>query len=228
MYNTGFRETNASASVKHTSDNGFSALNLTLYDNLQGVPDGSRDSVTRKFTKQIYEGSFDDVTNRPIVSNEELNSYKLSPLHQHIQHYRIYANNHYKLGKGEVDFLLALQQNIRREYNHPTAAQQAGMFVRLNTFNYGFNYNAPTVFNLDFTLGVNGMYQNNKNKKATNFPIPNYNLFDAGGYVYAKWKQNNWTVSGGFRYDIRILRAIIFILILMQKQVLTSKFLHPI
>lgn len=207
VYNTGFRETNASASVKHTSDNGFSALNLTLYNNLQGVPDGSRDSVTRKFTKQIYEGISDDVTNRPVVSDKELNSYKLSPLHQHIQHYRIYANNHYKLGKGDVDFLLALQQNIRREYNHPTAAQQAGMFVQLNTFNYGFSYNAPTIFNTDFTIGVNGMYQNNKNKKATDFPIPDYNLFDAGGYVYAKWKQNKWTVSGGFRYDTRSLRS---------------------
>lgn len=207
VYNTGFRETNASASVKHTSDNGFSALNFTLYDNLQGVPDGSRDSLSRKFTKQAYEGGLDDVTNRPIVSDADLNSYKLSPLHQHIQHYRIYANNHYQLGRGDVDFLLALQQNIRQEYNHPTAAQQAGMYVRLNTLNYGFNYNTPTLSNMDFTIGINGMYQNNNNKKATDFPIPNYNLFDAGGYVHAKWKQSNWTVSGGFRYDTRLLRG---------------------
>ncbi len=207
VYNSGFRETNASASVKHISDKGFSALNLTMYDNLQGIPDGSRDSLTRKFTKQIFEGSLDNVKNRPLLSGEELNSYKLSPLHQHIQHYRIYANNHYRLGRGDVDFLLALQQNIRREYNHATAAQQAGMFVRLNTFNYGFNYNAPAVSNIDFTIGINGMYQNNKNKKATDFPIPDYNLFDAGSYVHAKWKQNKWTVSGGFRYDIRLLRG---------------------
>jgi iron complex outermembrane receptor protein len=207
VYNSGFRETNASASVKHISDKGFSALNLTMYDNLQGIPDGSRDSLTRKFTKQIFEGSFDDIKTRPLVSSGELNSYQLSPLHQHIQHYRIYANNHYQMGKGDVDFLLALQQNIRREYNHPTAPQQAGMFVRLNTINYGFRYNAPTVYNIDFTLGVNGMYQNNKNKKATDFPIPDYQLFDAGGYVHAKWKQNKWTISGGFRYDSRILQG---------------------
>lgn len=207
VYNTGFRETNTSASVKHISNNGFSALNFTLYDNLQGVPDGSRDSLTRKFTKQIFEGALDDVTNRPVVTNKELNSYKLSPLHQHIQHYRIYTNNHYQLGRGDVDFLLAVQQNIRREYNHPIAIKQAGMFVRLNTLNYGFNYNAPTVSNIDFTIGINGMYQNNKNKDATDFPIPDYNLFDAGSYVHAKWKQNNWTVSAGFRYDIRLLQG---------------------
>ena len=207
VYNTGFREINASSTIQHFSKNGYSNLNLTLYDNLQGIPDGSRDSLTRKFTKQIKEGSSDDIKNRPIVSADELNSYTLSPLHQHIQHYRIYSNNHYKFGDGDVDFLLAFQQNIRREYNHPTAIKQAGLFVRLNTINYGFRYNAPTIFNTDISVGVNGMYQNNKSKNATDFPIPDYNLFDIGSYVFAKWKKNRLTISGGLRYDNRHLKG---------------------
>lgn len=207
VYNTDFRETNASATIQHYSNKGYTNLNLTLYDNLQGIPDGSRDSLTRKFTKQIYEGNNDDIKNRPIVSDAELNSYQLSPLHQHIQHYRIYSNNHYDIGKGDIDFSLAFQQNIRREYNHPTIPEQAGMYVRLNTINYGFRYNAPTVFNTGISIGVNGMYQNNKSKDATDFPIPDYNLFDIGSYVYAKWKQNKWTISGGFRYDNRYLQG---------------------
>lgn len=207
VYNTDFRESSASSTIQHYSNNGYSNLNLTLYNNLQGIPDGSRDSLTRKFTKQIYEGNNDDIKTRPIVSDEELNSYQLSPLHQHIQHYRIYSNNHYDIGKGDIDFLLAFQQNIRREYNHPTMPQQAGMYVRLNTVNYGFRYNAPAVFNTEISIGVNGMYQNNKSKNATDFPIPDYNLFDIGSYVYAKWKQNKWTISGGLRYDNRHLQG---------------------
>jgi iron complex outermembrane receptor protein len=207
VYNTAFRETNASATIQHYSNKGYSNLNLTLYNNLQGIPDGSRDSLTRIFTKQIYEGSNDDLKNRPIVSHADLKSYQLSPLHQHIQHYRIYSNNHYELGKGDIDFSLAFQQNIRREYNHPTMPQQAGMYVRLNTFNYGFRYNAPSIFNTEISIGVNGMYQNNKSKDATDFPIPDYNLFDIGSYVYAKWKQNKWTISGGLRYDNRHLQG---------------------
>ena len=207
VYNTGFRETNASATILHYSNKGYSNLNLTLYDNLQGIPDGSRDSLTRKFTMQVYEGNNDNIKNRPIVSDSELNSYQLSPLHQHIQHYRIYSNNHYELGKGDIDFSLAFQQNIRREYNHPTIPEQAGMYVRLNTFNYSFRYNAPIVFNTEISIGVNGMYQNNKSKDATDFPIPNYNLFDIGSYVYVKWKQDKWTISGGLRYDNRRLQG---------------------
>jgi iron complex outermembrane recepter protein len=207
VYNTGFRETNASATIKHVSNKGHSDLNFTLYNNLQGIPDGSRDSLTRKFTKQIDEGLLDDIKSRSVVSNKELNSYELSPLHQRIQHYRIYSNSHYELGRGDIDFLLAFQQNIRREYDHPTDPRQAGLFVRLNTVNYGFRYNAPEILNTEITAGINGMYQDNKSKNATDFPIPDYNLLDAGGYVYAKWKRNRMTISGGIRYDIRYLKG---------------------
>jgi iron complex outermembrane recepter protein len=205
VYNTGFRETNASASIKHTGSKGYSDLNLTLYNNLQGIPDGSRDSLTRKFTNQVFEGAADDITNRPVVTDAELKSYRLSPLHQRIQHYRVYSNNHYQAGKGDIDFLLGFQQNVRREFDHPTLPKQAGLFVRLNTFNYSFCYNAPVILNTEITIGFNGMYQQNKNKAATNFPVPDYKLFDAGGFIYAKWKQHKWTISGGIRNDIRNL-----------------------
>ena len=207
VYNTGFKETNLAATIGHTSAKGYSNFNATLYNNLQGIPDGSRDSLTRKFTKQIHEGALDDITNRPIVNDAELNSYTLSPLQQHIQHCRVYTNNHYQFGNGEIDATLGFQQNVRREYSHPTAPQQAGLFVRLNTINYGLRYNAPSFCNVDMTVGINGMYQNNKSKNATDFPIPNYNLLDIGGYIYGKWKQQKLTISGGLRYDTRQLTS---------------------
>ena len=203
VYNTGFDEKNFSGTIGHSDEKGYTHLSFTLYDNLQGIPDGSRDSVTRQFTKQVSEIPFDDLKKRPIVSDAELNSYKLSPLHQHIQHYRIYTSNHYQIGQGDIDALLAFQQNIRREYNHPTAPEQPGMYVRLNTINYGLRYNAPKFLNLETSTGVNGMFQNNKNEEATDFPIPDYNLFDMGTYGFVKWKYLKWTISGGLRYDFR-------------------------
>ncbi len=207
VFNTGFRETNASVTVQYFSNGGYTNINVTLYNNLQGIPDGSRDSISRKFTKQVYEGSNDQITNRPIVSDAELNGYALSPLHQHIQHYRLYTNNHYRIVYGDIDFTLAFQQNIRREFTHPTMPKQAGLYVQLNTYNYGLKYNAPTIANTEVSIGINGMYQSNKNKTATDFPIPNYRLFDAGSYLFAKWKQNKWTVGGGIRFDIRHLHG---------------------
>jgi iron complex outermembrane receptor protein len=206
VYNTGFSEKNISALVGYKTDKGYTHFNFTIYDNLQGIPDGSRDSLTRQFTKQIDEGKNDEIKDRPIVSNDELNAYRLSPLHQHIQHYRVYTKSAYTIGKGNIDILLALQQNIRREYNHPTMPEQAGMYVRLNTLNYDLRYNAPKFLNIETAIGVNGMLQRNVSKDATDFPIPDYNLADGGMYVYAKWKQEDWSVSGGVRYDIRRVR----------------------
>ena len=201
VYNTGFRETNATLEAGRQLANGSLGLHATLYDNLQGIPDGSRDSLTRRFTRQIYESGQDTLDRRPIVPNPVLNSYALSPLHQHIQHYRLYAT----IKKGRTETLLGLQQNIRREYNHPTDPQQAGLYVRLNTVNYGFKYMAPQWRSLDITTGINGMYQANKNLDGTDFPIPDYHLADGGAYLYGKWKFHSFNLSGGMRYDIRHL-----------------------
>ena len=205
VYNTGFSEANAAATIGYISQKGSSILNATLYDNLQGIPDGSRDSLTRQFTKQVHEGSGDDIRNRPIVPESELNSSSLGPLHQHIQHFRIYTNNHYQLGKTELDASIGIQQNIRREYNHPTAPEQAGLFVRLNTLNYGIRFIVPGFSQIEMTAGANGMYQNNKSRNATDFPIPDYHLLDMGAYIFGKWKHRLLTLSGGIRYDARQL-----------------------
>jgi len=203
VYLTGFNEKNISTLIGYKYNKGFTHFNATLYDNRQGIPDGSRDSITRQFTKQVHEAHNDTLQSRPIVGNGELNAYKVPALAQHIQHYRLYLHSFYRLGGGDIDVLLAAQQNIRREYNHPTMRSQAGMYVRLNTINYGLRYSTPKFLSLETTIGVNGMLQNNKSLRATDFPIPDYDLYDGGLYLYAKWKSDRWTISGGVRYDVR-------------------------
>ena len=211
VYNTGFKMTNASAFVGYKNANGYSHLNFSFYDNHQGIPDGSRDSLTRKFTYQVYESlgeniklpQVDTIKNRPIVPENTLNSYWLSPLSQRIQDYRIYTDNFYHFGQSDIKAILGYEQNIRREFNHPSDPKQAGEYIVLNTIDYGLRYNAPSFLNVELSTGVNGMYQTNSNKNATDFPIPDYHLFDIGSYVYGKWKYNNWTVAGGMRYDHR-------------------------
>lgn len=203
VYLTNYRVANFAAFAKHETDKGKTTLRFTLYDNIQGIPDGSRDSVTRQFTKQIYEDDLDDDDNRPIVSKEELTSYKVPALSQRIQHYRIIAHSQYEIGKGLIDVQLAGQQNRRREYNHPLYPDQPGMHVKLNTLNYGIRYNLPKFHGIEMIVGANGMAQNNTNIDASEIPIPDYSLFDIGTFIYINWKKNRWTISGGARYDIR-------------------------
>ncbi|SHN35399.1 iron complex outermembrane recepter protein [Mucilaginibacter sp. OK098] len=203
VYNTGFREYNLSAIARTDKKWGYAQVGATLYDNQQEIPDGSRDSLTRQFTKQVNEIANDDIKNRPIVSNNEFKSYAISPLHQHIQHYRIYSHNEIKLGESSLNASLGLQQSIRREYDHPTLPEQAGLYVVLNTLNYDLRYNLPAITGIESTIGINGMYQANRSKAATDFPIPDYNLFDAGAFLFARKTIGKVDISGGVRYDNR-------------------------
>lgn len=206
VYNTGFREYNLSASVRVDKKWGYSQLAATVYDNKQEIPDGSRDSLSRQFTQQVYEAGTDDIKNRPIVSNSELNSYAIAPLHQRIQHYRLYTHHEIKVGEGSITASLGLQQSRRREYNHPTLAEQAGLYVVLNTLNYDLKYNLPAIAGIESTIGINGMYQANRSKAATDYPIPDYNLFDAGTFFFARKTFGKLDISGGIRYDNRHIK----------------------
>jgi iron complex outermembrane receptor protein len=208
VYNTGFQEKTISFLIGYKGAKGFTHFNLSLYDNQQGIPDGSRDSLTRKFTKQIYEADNDDITNRPIVSTSELNSYNLSPLHQRIQYYRAYLKNHYEVGRGDLQSLVAFSQNIRREFIHPTVPDQAGTYHQLNTLSYNLRYSAPEFSGIEFSFGTNGMSQQNREPSgATNFAIPAYDLFDIGFFTLGKWKKENWTIIGGARFDSRSIQT---------------------
>ncbi|WP_158795612.1 TonB-dependent receptor [Pedobacter sp. L105] len=203
VYNTGFREYNLSAMGRVDKKWGYSQFAATLYDNQQEIPDGSRDSLSREFSRQVSETNTDQIKNRPLVTDDELKSYTISPLHQHIQHYRIYSHNEVKLGEGTLSASFGLQQSIRREYNHPTLPEQAGLYVVLNTLNYDVKYNLPAFGGIESTAGINGMYQGNRSKEATDFPIPDYNLFDAGMFFFAKKNFGKLDLSGGIRYDRR-------------------------
>ncbi len=94
VYGTGFRERDARIMVGLSKKPGYSYFNASVFDDEQEIPDGSRDPATRQFTRQIT----DIDTFREIVPSSVLNSYAITPLHQHVQLYRIYNNSNFVLG----------------------------------------------------------------------------------------------------------------------------------
>jgi iron complex outermembrane receptor protein len=206
VYNTGFRELTLTGMVGVQKSWGGAHLWLTSYDNHQEIPDGSRDSLSRAFTWQVFEGDKDDIKNRPIVSTDELRSYATGDLRQHIRHYRAFASGEIKLGAGELRLLGGLQQNHRQEFNHPTAPSQPGLDLRLTTVSYEARYLLPAWQGIELTAGANGMSQTNTHLQATDFPIPAYRLFDIGGFGVAKKTFGKLELTGGLRYDVRQMR----------------------
>lgn len=201
VYGTGFRETDLSGYIGLNKQWGYSHLNFSLFNDLQEIPDGSRDSITRKFTKQITEYNIF----RPIATDAELKSYKITTLHQHIQHYRLYSSNSFFIGYGELAVTLGYQQNIRKEFSHPEYPDVEGMYLDLKTLTYDIKYSTPEIAGWGTTVGLNGMYQHNANK-GTEFVIPDYSVFDVGPFVLLTKKVNKLDLSAGIRYDTRIFR----------------------
>jgi len=201
VFNTGFREMDANAFVGIHRKWGGSHLRLSMYDNQQEIPDGSRDSLSRSFTKQITE---DDVF-RPVVSQQELNSYQISVLYQRVQHYRAYLKNSLFFNNSRLDFNIGLQRSVRREFSHPEVPYQdvAGLYLQLNTMTYDIKYFIPEFNNWETVVGVNGMYQMNDATHGTEFLIPSYAQFDIGGFATAKKTFGKVNLSGGIRYDFR-------------------------
>ncbi|SFQ23284.1 TonB-dependent receptor [Hymenobacter arizonensis] len=205
VYNTGFREFNLTGMAGVVKPWGSSHWYLTLYDNQQEIPDGSRDSLSRAFTRQVAESELDDIKNRPRVGRGELKSYAIAPLHQSIRHYRIFTKTQMQLGSGQLNLLLGAQQNRRREFNHPTAPAQPGLALDLTTYTYDVRYHLPAWQGLEMSVGSNGMAQVNRHQDATDFPIPDYNLLDAGTFLLIKKPLGKLELSGGLRYDTRLV-----------------------
>jgi iron complex outermembrane receptor protein len=199
VYGTAFQENDATLSLGLHRAFGYSHLNLSLFDDLQEIPDGSRDSASRKFTKQITEADLF----RPIVSDAELKSYDIAPIHQHVQHYRIYSTNNFIVGNGRIGVNLGFQRSERREYSHPEMPEIPGLDLELNSYVYDLKYFFPTFNGWEITTGINGMYQQNKVTNGTEFIIPSYNQFDLGPFAMVKKTFNKLDFSTGIRYDSR-------------------------
>jgi iron complex outermembrane receptor protein len=200
VFATGFKEKDARAMIGINKAWGYSYFHASLFDDQQAIPDGSRDDVTRQFTKQITEDDFF----RPIVSPQELNSYSIPSLHQHVQLYRIYNNSNFILDNGANLFVnLGYQLSHRREYTHPEGATTAGLNLHLATYTYDFKYNQTFGDDYETTFGLNGQYQNNTIGGATAFPIPAYHQFDIGPFATIKKSFGKLDLSAGARYDYR-------------------------
>ena len=201
VFGTAFNETDANASIGIHGSWGYSHLAVVLFDDVQEIPNGSRDSATRKFTRQIDEAGASE-----IVSYHDLTTYKIEPLHQHVQYYRGYLSNNFILGNSRLAVNIGFQKSVRREFSHPILSNIPGLYLQLNSLSYDIKYSFPEIHEWNITAGINGMLQTNTVTNGTEFIIPNYHQFDIGAFVAAKRSFNKLDISGGIRYDIRSFR----------------------
>ena len=122
---------------------------------------------------------------------------------QKVHHYKAVLNNSFVINDGYLKLILGWQQNRRQEFADILSPDEYGLYFLLNTINYDVRYILPEKTNLNISFGITGMYQQSKNK-GIEFLVPEYNLFDIGGFIIAKKSIDKLDISGGIRYDSRM------------------------
>ncbi|HYG53100.1 MAG TPA: TonB-dependent receptor [Flavobacteriales bacterium] len=204
VYNSGFKEFNANGYLGINRSWGFSHVHFASFNQVIAMPEGERDSLGN-FIKEYKVN--DTLVGEKSVTGNELRGYVYDVPRQQVNHYRISNSTKLFFGKSNITLNTAYQQNIRREFANVLDENEPELFFNLQTINYDVRFQLPQIHKWVFTLGASGMQQQNKNEGEEAL-IPDYNLFDAGGYLFFKRSAGakaNWV--GGIRYDTRFVNT---------------------
>ena len=147
---------------------------------------------TYHITPGLVEGERDETTG------------ELAPsaAYQKIYHHKAVLDNSFIIGGGSLKTLIGYQQNRRKEFEE---TDEIGLDFRLNTVNYDIHYTATQEL-WQWAAGISGMWQHSENL-GEEFLIPSYRLFDIGAFASVTRNFEQWTLSGGLRYDHRHLHS---------------------
>jgi len=147
---------------------------------------------TYHITPGLVEGERDEVTG------------ELAPsaAYQKIYHHKAVLDNSFIIGDGSLKAVVGYQQNRRKEFEE---ADELGLDFRLHTINYDVHYTATKEL-WQWAAGISGMWQHSENL-GEEFLIPSYRLFDIGAFASVTRHFEQWTLSGGLRFDHRHLHS---------------------
>jgi iron complex outermembrane receptor protein len=198
VYNSGFEERNFSGNAGMNRKWGYSHLSFSSFSQEIGMIEGERDSLGR-FIKMI---AVNDSTEEVPVSTKDLEGYDIDFPKQKIAHRKIGSGNMFFFTHSKLAVDIAFQQNERQELEDVLAPSDPALHFLLNTTNYNVKYFFPEKNGWHFTTGLNGMLQNSSNK-GEEYLVPDYNIFDAGVFVFAGRSIEKWNFSAGIRFDNR-------------------------
>jgi len=195
VFNSGFKEWDGDLSLGLNKNWGHSILTVSSYNNKLGIVEGERDG-NGKF---IYEDTKGKIMT---ATPDDLSGNKIWVPYQKINHLRVASNNYIILNRGSINADFGFQNNRRREFEEAEDPNAVGLYLALNTFNYNVRYNFHKKNNWETSVGITGLVQSNHNR-GNEFLIPDYNMWDVGGFVYTQKSFDRFTLAGGFRMDNR-------------------------
>jgi iron complex outermembrane receptor protein len=201
VFNSKFNEKNFGGYVGLNKNWGFSHLYFSRFDQHLGLVEGERDDATGQFLKLVNDNG---VEAQEIATDKDFKSTEPYIGRQRIQHTKIATDNSFNIGRDRLTLTVGYQRNQRQEFGNILDPAEKALYFDLNTVNYNLQYHFSQQKNWRTTIGVNGLQQTNKNK-GVEVLIPEYSMFDIGGFVYTQKTIKKLTLSGGLRFDNRSL-----------------------
>lgn len=131
---------------------------------------------------------------------EQTQSKELELSFQEIDSHILSLDNTLFLKNSSVDLKAGYLFNDRREYEEdPTTA---ALRMQLTTFNYDLKYNLPDFGKFETIVGLQGMFQMNKNK-GEEILIPDANTTDVGLLATSHYHLEKVDLQAGIRFDSR-------------------------
>jgi iron complex outermembrane recepter protein len=203
VYNSRFKERNFGGYVGLNKSWGYSHLLVSNFNQRVGLVEGEREFFTGQFLKLVNSGG---MQKQAVVTTADYKSRTPATPAQHVQHFKAILDNHINIGVNHLSVNLGYQRNQRMEFGNVLDPGEKELYFDLHTINYHVQYHLADRNNWQTSIGVNGIQQNNLNKGSEAL-IPEYSLFDVGGFLYTKKTIDNLTLSGGVRMDHRSISS---------------------
>lgn len=196
VFNSRFNEKNFGGYLGINKSWGYSHLLISSFNQHLGIIDGARDSASGAFLV------FAETPFVHIATQQELDSRDMFTPYQQVTHFKIATDNNFNIGAGRMAVNFGYQENKRREFGDEARPKLPDLFFDLRTLNYNIQYHMTEHNGWMNSIGLTGMYQQNRNM-AERVLIPEYNQFDIGAFYYTKKTFKKITLSGGLRADYR-------------------------
>jgi iron complex outermembrane receptor protein len=214
VWGTAFLQGNARAVIGLNRKWGYTRLSVSTLHKQIEIPDGNRDSATGRFEfdvplhAQFVSGKYVPGSGQifPTLGyflsyNPNISSYQV------LNHDELWWQNSIYIGKGRIIADIGYTRSVRHEIDTGNVAEE-NMFV--HDIPYSIKYQVEGgKWGLKLTTGFNGVYEYMKNGPEPptpyigDFEIPDYDIFDIGGYGILQKDFKNLSLSGGLRYDVR-------------------------
>lgn len=198
VLNSRFKENNFGGYLGLNKRWGYSHLIFSGFNQDLGLVEGLRDDNTGEFL------AYPESPLERIATSADFESRTPQTPYQNVRHYKLSSENSFNVGRSRLKLNVGYQNNLRKEFADPEKPGEPELFFDLKTINYNVQFALPTKAEWQTTFGIGGMRQTNENRGEETL-IPEYSLFDIGAFGFIQKYYGKTTVSGGLRYDYRLI-----------------------